>query len=330
MLPLPPFEWLAPRSLDEVVHLLAEPSGQAMLLAGGTDVLPNLKNGLAAPKRVIGLRRVAELSTIEEDEGGALVVGAGVTLDRLGADPRIAARYPALAKAARLVASPQIRRMGTLGGNLCLDTRCTFINQSAFWRGALGYCIKKDGVVCHVVPGGRKCVAAMSADTPAPLIAYGASIDLVSARGARTLPVAKLFSGDGVLNHVRGPDEVLARVRIPPPSRGLVSGYEKLRARQAIDFPLLSVAAAVVLDAAGAIEDACVVVGALGALPRAIRKLEAVKGRPLDAEAIAAVAAAAEAQCHPLSNLGAEAWRQRAVRPLVERVLAGAAPSAPA
>lgn len=327
MLPLPTFEWLAPRSLDEVVRLLAEPSGQTMLFAGGTDLLPNLKHGLAAPTRLVGLRRVAELSTVEEDGSGALVVGAGVTLDRVAADRRILARYPALAKAAGLVASPQIRRMGTLGGNLCLDTRCGYYNQTAFWRQALGYCIKKDGTVCHVVPGGKKCVAAMSADTPAPLIAYGASVDLVSASGTRTLPVAKLFAADGAINHVRRSDEVLARVRLPPPRRGLVSGYEKLRARQSIDFPLLSIAVTVVLGEAGVIEDVHVVVGALAARPREVGRLDTVKGRSLDARTIATVAEAAHAQCHPLANLGAEMWRQSAVRPLVERLLAGATPS---
>lgn len=328
MLPLPSFEWLAPRSLDELVRVLGEDPAETMLLAGGTDLMPNVKHGIVAPKRIIGLRRVAELSSIDEDASGALVIGAGVTLDRIGADRRISARYPALAKAARLIASPQIRRMGTLGGNLLLDTRCMYINQSSFWRGALGHCLKKDGAACHVVPGGRKCVAAMAADTPAPLIAYGASVDLVSRSGTRTLSVDKLFGGDGVNNHVRRADEVLVRVRLPLPARGLVSGYEKLRVRQSIDFPLLSVAAAVVLRDAGEIEDVCVVVGALGALPRSIRKLTELEGKPFDSRAIIAVAAAAQAQCHPLPNLGAESWRREAVRPIVERVFAGAERSA--
>lgn len=327
MLPLPAFGWLAPTTLPELVAALGESPAETLLLAGGTDLLPNLKHGLFAPKLVVGLRRVAELSRIEEAADGGLVIGAGVSLDRVATDRRIAARYPALAEAAGLVASPQIRRMGTLGGNLCLDTRCTYYNQTAFWRGALGGCLKKDGSVCFVVPQGKRCVAAFSADTPAPLITYDATVELVSVRGARTLPVAKLFAGDGVKNHVRAADEVLARIHLPAPAPGLRSVYQKLRTRQAIDFPLLAVAAAVVLDPQGVVQGVRVVVGALGALPRVLRGLEAALSQPLRAEVMDLIAAAAHKQCHPLSSLGAESWRQEVVGPMVRRALEALVPS---
>lgn len=321
MLPLPAFEWLAPRTLDELVRALGERPEETMILAGGTDLLPNLKHGLFSPRVVVGLRRVEELANIEESPDGGLVLGAGVTLERIASDPRVIARYPALAEAASLVASPQIRGMATLGGNLCLDTRCTYYNQTAFWRGALGGCLKKEGSTCHVVPQGKRCVAAFSADTPAPLIAYGGSVDLVSARGTRTLAIAALFAGDGVKNHVRAPDEVLTRVHLPAPAPGLRSAYQKLRARQAIDFPLLSIAAALVVDDAGLVRDARVVVGALGALPRVLRGLDVTNGQPLTVEATSAIARAAHAQCHPLSSLGAEGWRRDVVAPMVARAL---------
>lgn len=327
MLPLPAFDWLAPTTLDELVRAIGESPDDTLILAGGTDLLPNLKHGLFTPKRVIGLRRVKELTLIEESPDGGLVLGAGVSLDRIANDPRIVARYPALAQAAGLVASPQIRRMGTLGGNLCLDTRCTYYNQTAFWRGALGGCLKKEGDCCFVVPQGKRCVAAFSADTPGPLIAYDATVDLASVRGIRTLPVAKLFAGDGVKNHVRAADEVLTRVHLPAPTPGLRSVYEKLRARQSIDFPLLSIAAAVVLDAQGVVQDARIIVGALGALPRIVRGLETARSKPLSAEVIDAMARAAHTQCHPLSSLGAESWRQEVVAPMVRRALAALQPS---
>jgi 4-hydroxybenzoyl-CoA reductase subunit beta len=328
MLPLPDFEWLAPKSLDELVRALGERPDETRLLAGGTDLLPNLKHGLHAPKRVIGLRGVRELAQIDDTADGSLTIGAGVSLDRVAHDPRILARYPALARAASRVASPQIRHMGTLGGNLCLDTRCRYFNQTAFWRGALGGCLKKEGEVCHVVPQGKRCVAAFSADTPGPLITYDATLDLVSVRGSQTLPVAKFFGGDGLKNQVRASDEVLTRVHLPAPAAGLRSAYEKVRAREAIDFPLLSVAAAVVLDEGGLVTDVRVVVGALGALPRAVGKLDSVKGKPLSAETIDAIAQAAHAQCHPLASLGAEGWRQDVVAPTVRRALGALTPSA--
>ncbi len=327
MLPLPAFEWVSPGSLDELVRALGESPGESLLLAGGTDLLPNMKHGLFAPRRVIGLRRVRELRGIAETPAGGLVIGGGAPLDRVATDPRVMARYPALARAAGLVASPQIRRMGTIGGNLCLETRCVYYNQTAFWRGALGGCLKKDGPTCFVVPQGRRCVAAMSADTPAPLIAYGASVELVSVRGTRTLPVAKLFAGDGVKNNVRAADEVLTKVELPPPAERLFSAYEKVRSRAAIDFPLLSIAAAAVLDAGGHVVELTVVVGALGALPRVVRGLEITRAAPLSREAIDLVAEAAHTQCNPLSSLGAEDWRKDIVAPVVRRALAGLAPS---
>jgi len=285
--------------------------------------VPNLKHGLFAPRRVIGLLRVEELGRIAVEPDGALVLGAGVRIEQVATDARVRARYPALADAAANVASPQIRRMGTLGGNLLLDTRCAYYNQSAFWRAALGYCLKKDGDVCHVVPTGRHCVAAMSADTPAPLIAFGAEVELHSTRGTRVLPLVKLYAGDGVTHHVRAPDEVLVRVRLPMPTPQLASAYVKLRARQAIDFPLLSVAA--VVDPARV----RVVVGALGALPRVVRLVDdQLRARPLTAAMIDAIGAAAETQCHPLANLGAADWRQAVVATTVKRALGALVPSA--
>ena len=327
MLPLPAFEWRTPSTVAELVGALAERPETTLIIGGGTDLVPNLKHGLFAPERLISLRRVDELATIEDLPDGGLAIGAAVTLDRISRDDRLGARFPALVQAARLVASPQIRRMATLGGNLLLDTRCRYYNQTAFWRGALGHCLKKDGDVCHVVPQGKRCVAALAADTPAPLIAYGATVELVSVRGTRSLPVAQLYAGDGIKNHIRAADEVLTRILLPARRAGLQSAYEKLRARQAIDFPLLSVAVVVEVDDRALVREARVVVGALGAKPRIVGGLDVVYGQALSAETIATIAKAAHAQCHPLASLGAADWRQDVVAPVVQRALTALQPS---
>ncbi len=318
MLPLPPFAWIAPRTLQAALDALAAAPDETLVLAGGTDVLPNLKRGLHQPRRVLGLGRVAELGHLEPRDGG-LWLGAGVTLERLATDPRTAAWFPALAAAAAAAATPQLRRMGTLGGNLCLDTRCAFYDQSAFWRDALHHCLKTTGDTCHVVPGGKRCVAALAADTPAPLIAYQAEIELRSTRGVRRLPLATFYGGDGARNHVRARDELVTGVHVPAPSPELESAYVKLRARQAVDFPLLSVAAAV------SASDVRVVVAALGPRPRLVRlsagAAALAAARPLSPPAIDAIASAAAAQCHPLASLGAEQWRAERVAPTVRRAL---------
>jgi 4-hydroxybenzoyl-CoA reductase subunit beta len=322
VLPLPPFEWLAPRDLDAALAALAEAPADTVLVAGGTDVVPHLKYGRYTPRRVLGLGRVAELGGLTSTDDGGLRVGAAVSLEALTRDPRIVDAYPALAMAAAAVGAPQIRRMGTLGGNLCLDTRCAFFDQSEFWRTALGHCLKTEGDTCHVVPGGRRCVAALAADTPGPLIAYGATLELRSVRGARTLALADFYGGDGVRHHGREPDEILVSVRLPAPTAALASAYVKVRARQAVDFPLLAVAAAVTAD------DVRLVVTALGPRPRRIHAQGAdLRARPLTAAAVDALAVAAQAQCHPLPNLGAAAWRAELVAPTVRRALATLRPS---
>jgi 4-hydroxybenzoyl-CoA reductase subunit beta len=323
MLVLPRFELEQPETIEQAAAALAAGNGEAMLLAGGTDLLPNLKHGLFEPRRLVSLRRVAELRGSRETSGGGLFLGAGMTLTEVAAHAAVRARYPALARAASLVAGPQLRNMGTLGGNLCLDTRCVYYNQTRFWRDALGYCLKKDGTECHVVPGGSRCVAAHSADTPGPVIAYGATVSLRSVRGTRTVPVAEFFRGEGTRNTVREADEILTGVTLPRPAPGLRSAYEKLRMRQAIDFPLLTVAVAAVPDADERMETMTVVVSGLGAKPRVVGRVgPLVRGRKLDVALAAEVGEHTRAQCHPLSNLNVDpAWRRDVLPVLVRRAL---------
>ncbi|MBI5710363.1 MAG: FAD binding domain-containing protein [Candidatus Eisenbacteria bacterium] len=308
MLTLPRFELLRPRTLEELLAHLAEHARESLIVAGGTDAVPNLKHRLHEPRFVVHIGGIETLRFIR-DEADGLHLGPLVTLSALAADQRVRRGFPALAKAAGLVAGPQLRNMGTLGGNLCLDTRCTYYNQTWFWRQALGFCLKKDGTVCHVVPAGKRCVAAHSSDLAPVLIALGAEVEIASLDPAtravrrRRLGVDDFFVGDGVHNNVLQGGEVVAEVLVPAAARGLKTGYQKLRPRGALDFPLLSVAfAARVTD--GACAEARLVVSALAAKPRVVAGVDALaRGKPLDDDVAEALAQAAYKQCRPVANL---------------------------
>jgi 4-hydroxybenzoyl-CoA reductase subunit beta len=321
MLTLPVFEYARPSTVDDVLRELAEHPGECLLIAGGTDAVPNLKHRLHEPRRLVSLAGVAELKTVREDAAG-LHLGALVTLTALARLPQLARDFAATAHAASLVASPQIRNMGTLGGNLCLDTRCTYYNQTYFWREALGFCLKKDGVRCHVVPQGKRCVAAHSSDVSPTLIAYGAELEIASPRGHRRVSCDEFFVGDGIHNNVLKPDELVTRVTLPAAARGQRGAYRKLRPRGAIDFPMLSVAVAA-RGSADRMQSLRVVVSALGAKPRLLGSLEPlVANQPASEQTFAAVAAAAHKQCRPLINVAYDDdWRHAMVPVLVTRAL---------
>ena len=318
MLTLPPFEYHAPTSLREALRILADHEGDALPMSGGTDLLPNLKHRLYDAHHVVGLRGVGELRGLREEADGAIVLGALTPIAELARDPIVRGRLPSLAQAAALVAGPQLREMGTLGGNLCLDTRCVYVNQSHFWRSALGYCLKKDGTVCHVVAAGRRCVAAASNDTAPVLWSLGATVRLASARGERTVPVSELYVADGVKNSVRRPDEILVSVTVPPRPPGLRAGFSKLRMRAAIDYPALSVAVALATDG-DRLASLSVVVSALAARPHALSGLERFRGQLWGRPVADEVSALARKQCHPLTNINVDPEWRREVLPVYVR-----------
>jgi 4-hydroxybenzoyl-CoA reductase subunit beta len=322
MLTVPAFAWARPATVAEVIAELGDAArGEVLLIAGGTDAVPNLKHRLHEPRRIVHLAGVRELHFVREDADG-LHLGALVRLSELGLHPRVREAWPAVAEAAGRVASPQIRNMGTLGGNLCLDTRCTYYNQTFFWREALGFCLKKDGTRCHVVPQGKRCVAAHSSDVAPVLIALGAEVEVASAAGRRWLAVEDFFVGDGVHNTVLQPGELVTQVRLPAASAGHPMAYQKLRPRGAIDFPMLSVAAAGRLEG-GTIAALRVVVSALGAKPRTLGQTDGLALGHAPGEAVwEAVAQAAHRQCRPLTNIPYDAdWRHAMVPVFVRRVL---------
>ena len=336
MLRLPAYRYHRPDTLDEALDMLARHGPDAMLISGGTDLVPNMKHGLFTPAHLVSLNRVEAMRGIRvegddrdgmngraaEPAGTFLAIGALETLADVAAHPAVRLHAPAVAQAAGLVAGPQLRNMGTIGGNACLDTRCTYYNQTRFWRHALGYCLKKDGDICHVTKVGRKCVAAHSADTPSALIAHDSVLTLAGPSGARDLAAADFFVPDGIRNTRRADDEILTRIRIPL-APGRRSAYRKLRQRASIDFPLLSVAVAADIAADGTVAAVKGVVSALGARPRILSGWVAIAvGTRLEPDVVQALAERARRQCRPLDNIVVDPeWRRAMVPVYAKRAL---------
>lgn len=309
-----------PRTVAAALALLDAHGDKARLVAGGTDILVNIKHGLHAPEVLVDLKAIDGLRAVDL-EGDVFELGALVAIHDLARHPGVQAALPSLARAAGLIAGPQLRRMGTLGGNICLDTRCVYINQTHFWRDALGYCIKKDGTVCHVTKVGKKCVAAASNDTAPVLWTLGASVRLASPRGVRELALEDFYVNDGEKNTVLAPDEILTHVRVPRPAPTRRMAYQKLRVRDSIDYPMLNLALAFDLDD-GAVSNLDVVVSAVAARPRRVKRLP--EG-PLSAALIDEAAALARKQVRPLTNINGDvAWRREMVPVLLRRAFAEA------
>ncbi|MDA1116474.1 MAG: FAD binding domain-containing protein [Proteobacteria bacterium] len=303
MMRLPWFEFRAPRSIAEAARILADEGPQAMLIAGGTDLIPNMKRRHQSPRTLVSLRGVREL----RKSNGTL--GAGLTLSDLVNDGAIRERYRGLWQAAAQVATAHLRNMGTLGGNLCLDTRCTYYNQNHEWRKAIDFCLKKDGDVCWVATASKRCVAVSSTDTAPALIALDAKVKLVSTQGEREVPLVALYNNDGIDYLTRRADEILTGVSVP---LGWSSCYWKLRRRGAFDFPVLGVAAAVKLAKDGTVEEARIALGAAASRPFLVDKAgEFLKGKKLTDEAIAEAGALVASRAKPMDNTDLDLyWRK--------------------
>ncbi len=317
MLRLPRFRFVIPATLAEASALLAEPG--AMAVAGGTDVYPKMKRRQFAPATLVSLRKVVGANV---RNGDGVRIGAGATLTAVAEHPLLREKYAALALAAAVISTPQLRNMGTLGGNLCLDTRCNWYDQSLFWRTAEGYCMKTHAsVVCRVAPSSPRCLAVASADTVPALIALGATIVIASARGEREADLATVYREDGIDYLALDKGDVVTEVRLPR-ADGWRSTYLKLRDRGAFDFPICGVAAAVRIDGA-VVTDARVAVTALGSSPKLVTDAAAaLVGSRLEDEAIAKAADAVYAVARPMDNTsGTIAERKRAARVFAARAL---------
>jgi 4-hydroxybenzoyl-CoA reductase subunit beta len=331
MMRLPRFEYHAPRSLGEAAELLGAQPSRTMLLAGGTDLLPNMKRRQQTPEVLVSLRRIDELKKVSgtfstptrtEKVPDTFSLGSGLTLSELVRMPRLQRDYAGLWQAAAQVATPHLRAMGTLGGNLCLDTRCNYYDQTYEWRKSIDFCMKKDGRICWVATSSPSCLAVSSTDTAPALIALGARVRLVSASGERVIDVSDLYANDGINYLTRRPDEVLADIYLPA-AAGWRSTYWKLRRRGSFDFPVLSVAAAARLDRAGVVQEARIVLGAVASRPMtATSAADVLRGRTLTDDAIAEAAGRAYDVAKPMDNTDyALVWRKRVSRDFVTYAL---------
>jgi 4-hydroxybenzoyl-CoA reductase subunit beta len=322
MMRLPAFRYLVPMSLAEATRMIADAGPDGMLVSGGTDLYPNMKRLQFDPRILVGLRHLPELHGVSGDPQRGMRIGAATPLSQIGLHPAIRARYPALATAAASVATPQIRHMGTIGGNLCVDTRCNYYNQSYEWRRAIGFCMKRDGDGCLVAPGSPRCVAVSSTDTAPVMIALGGLVVLTGPDGERTVPASALFRDDGIAYLAKRPDEIVTAVLLPPVD-GLRSTYWKLRRRGSFDFPILGVAAAARLARDGTCLEARIVLGAVS--PHPVDAVEAARllcGRKLTPELIEEAAASAYRPAKPLDNTDLTlAYRKRMARVFVSRAL---------
>jgi 4-hydroxybenzoyl-CoA reductase subunit beta len=270
---LPSFQLLRPKTIDEAIALMARHDGEVKVIAGGTDLLPSMKQKLFTPMYVLDLRGVNELRGIRKVTD-AIEIGALTTLSAIEHSPLIRKDYPVLYQAAKTVASPVLRNMGTIGGNLCLDTRCLWYNQSLLWRKSCGFCLKKDGDLCHVAPGGKFCWATFSGDTPPALLCLGAEIEIAGPNGVRRTPLSEFYVNDGMVRLHLAPNEIVTRVHLPESSAGWRGSYQKLRVRGSIDYPLAGVAVALRMRS-GRVEDARVAITAVNPAPFLIKDVDA-------------------------------------------------------
>ncbi len=316
---MPEFEIVRPATLAEAVAARAD-DPEASFMAGGTDLVPNIRRGIAAPAKVIDLNGVGEIKTIEPADGG-LRIGAAVTLAELIADERVRAGYPGVVEAAGAVAASSHREVGTVGGNLCLDTRCVFYNQSEWWRRSNGYCLKSRGEICHVAPKGDHCFAAFSGDLAPALIVYGAEAEIASASGGRTIPLVGMYRDDGA-GHLRlEPAEMLASVTLPAPPDGFRAGYAKSRVRGAIDFPLAGVAAGLRCEG-NVIAGLRVALTGTNSMPLLLDGTEALIGAPLDDAALDRLVDLVPKQIQPMtSTFSPPGYRRRVVANLMRSLV---------
>src|SRR4051812_15352674 len=311
MMRLPHFSYHAPGTVQEAADLLATAgTGAAMLIAGGTDLLPNMKRRQQVPTTLIGLRRVAELRGISNGDG--LHLGAGTTLTELLRSDIVRTQYPGLWQAAAEVATTHLRNMGTLGGNICLDTRCNYYDQNYEWRKAINFCMKKDGDICWVAPSSTKCLAVSSTDTAPMLLALDAEATLVNANGTRRARLADLYQNDGISYLLKRPDEIVTAIHVPR-LEGWRSVYWKLRRRGAFDFPVLSVPAAVQPARPAIATAARIVLGAVASRPvEASAAAAFLVGQRLTDDVIQHAADLAAGPARPMDNTDFSlVWRKR-------------------
>jgi 4-hydroxybenzoyl-CoA reductase subunit beta len=326
MLRLPPFTWLRPRTAAEAIRMREDAGPLGQYVAGGTDLYPNMKRRQETPATVIDVASLPELRGVGPGPGGGLALGAALRLSEVESQRDLLAGWPAVTGAAATISTPLLRNMGTLGGNLLLDTRCTYYDQTYEWRKAVDFCMKRDGKICWVAPGSPRCWAIQSSDLAPVMVAAGASVKLLSTEGERTVAAEALYRDDGMVFTSKRPGELLVSVLLPAPA-GSRATYRKVRRRGAFDFPVLGTAVWARLAGgngeAPVAEEIRIVLGAVGSRPvRATAAEDLLRGRPLTEDAIRAAADAAFRPAKPMDNADFTlSWRKEIVRPEVARAL---------
>lgn len=327
---LPKFEYRVPRTIAEAVKIMAGSGPEGQFVAGGTDLYPNMKRRQQTPKTVISVMRLPELNQITGEGQSGIRIGSSVTLTDICEHPIINRDYPFIASAARLISTPILRNMGTIGGNLLLDTRCNYYDQNYEWRKGINFCLKKDGDICWVAPGSSKCWAVQSSDLVPVMVAIGAKLRFASTLGERVIAAAGLYNDDGIDYLHKRPDELLVDIQLPP-TNGWRASYQKLRRRGAFDFPVLGVAAWIQLEPASnsgstsekVVRDARIILGGIAPSPLEVKEAgHALIGQPLDQAHIEAAAEAAYMKARPLDNTDfVMNWRKQMTRQYTLRAL---------
>jgi 4-hydroxybenzoyl-CoA reductase subunit beta len=328
-LSLPQFKLLRPRSVKEAVEFLSRDGGGAgiaQILAGGTDFIPSMRQKLFEPKYVLDLGPVSAMRGISPQPDGSVEIGALTTLRAIEGSSFLRQHYPVLTEAAATVASPVLRNMGTIGGNICLDTRCLWYNQSLTWRKGCGFCIKKDGDLCHVAPGGTKCWAVFSGDTPPALLCLSAEIEIANADGVRRLPLRDFYTGLGDNYRKLQPNELVTRVFLPASAADYQGVYRKLRVRGSIDYPLAGVAV-VMKRSNGQVADARIGITAVNPAPLLVKGAnELLAGKAMDEALAEAVGDLAAKTAKPLTTSAlTPEYRREMIRVFTKRAVLAAA-----
>ena len=327
---LPAFKLLRPRTIQEAVEALVRHGSDIQIVAGGTDLLPSMKQRLFTPKYLLDIRGIEELKKIKVLPGSGVEIGALTTLTAIEDSEFIRRNYTVLREAVMTVASPILRNMGTIGGNICLDTRCVWYNQSLQWRKSCGFCIKKDGDLCHVAPGGKKCWAAFSADSPAALLCLKAEIEIAGPQGFRRSPISEFYTNVGDARTKLKNGEMLTRVFLPESTAGYSGAYRKLRLRGSIDYPLAGVAVVIKRKSAvsrlfsgGAVEDAAVAITGVNAAPLLIPEAQhALLGKNVDEHTATVVGELAAKVAKPLTTSAlTPEYRREMIRVFAKRAL---------
>jgi 4-hydroxybenzoyl-CoA reductase subunit beta len=330
MMRLPKFDYRTPRTVAEAVKIIADTGPEGQFVAGGTDLYPNMKRRQQTPKTVISVMRLPELNQISGEGKSGIRIGASVTLTDICENPIIKRDYPVIASAARTISTPILRNMGTIGGNLLLDTRCNYYDQNYEWRKGINFCLKKDGDICWVAPGSSKCWAVQSSDLVPVMVAIGAKFRLMSTLGERMIDASGFYNDDGIDYLQKRPDELLVDIHLPS-TNGWRASYQKLRRRGAFDFPVLGVAAYIRYrtptsrgsDRVSTVEDARIILGGIAPSPIEVKEAgEALIGQPLNNESIQAAAEACYIKARPLDNTDfVMNWRKQMARQYTLRAL---------